>query len=78
MDVRFCESQEPRREAQPRAEDSAICVLRAPPGAPGESSFLLTSTYHGCRLADHPTAISEMQTTRFVFNTFVTTLGSQP
>src|SRR5438477_12427528 len=49
MDVRFCESQELRREAQPRAEDSAICVLRAPPGAPGESFSLLTSTYHGCR-----------------------------
>src|SRR4051812_15991716 len=38
-----------RREAPPRAEDSAICVLRAPPGAPGESFFLLTSTYHGGR-----------------------------
>ena len=38
-----------RREAQLRAEDSAICVLRATPGAPGESFFLLASTYHGRR-----------------------------
>lgn len=49
MDVRFCEQQ----ESLPRGKTASweilqAFVLRALRSAPGESFFLLTSTYHGC------------------------------
>jgi len=50
MDVRFCEQQ----ESLPRGKTASwevlqAFVLRALKSAPGESFFLLTTTYHGSR-----------------------------